>query len=67
MNDNIEFNIENCLKIKAERRKDLIKLSIDEKIRIVEELRDRVIEIKNLRDNRIKNSVKKLTNKQKTD
>ncbi|HLC15897.1 MAG TPA: hypothetical protein VJL89_06690 [Thermodesulfovibrionia bacterium] len=59
----IEFNIENCLRIKAERRKDLKQLPIDDKIRIVEELRERVLEIKNLRDSRIKLSVHSIVSK----
>ena len=63
MNEMIEFNIENCLRIKAERRKDLKQLPIDDKIRIVEELRDRVIEIKNLRDSRIKQPVHSIESK----
>ena len=48
----MEFTKENCLKIKEERRKKLVKLSIDEKIKIVEGIRDRVEVIRNLRNKR---------------
>ena len=48
----MEFTKENCLKIKEERRKELVKLCIDEKIKIVEGLRDRVVVIRNLRNKR---------------
>ncbi|MBI5328425.1 MAG: hypothetical protein HZB80_09100 [Deltaproteobacteria bacterium] len=48
----MEWTKENCLKIKEERRKELVKLSIDEKIKIVEGLRDRVEVIRNLRSKR---------------
>ena len=53
----MEFTKENCLKIKEERRKKLVKLSIDEKIKIVEGLRDRVEVIRNLRNKRSKKAV----------
>lgn len=53
----MEFTKENCLKIKEERRKELVKLSIDEKIKIVEGLRDRVEVIRNLRNKRSKKAV----------
>jgi len=52
MNDIMEFSMENCLRMKEEKRKDLKRLPIDEKIRIVENLRERVIVIRNLRYNR---------------
>jgi hypothetical protein len=35
------FTMENCLKAKARRRRELINLPIDEKIKIVESLRER--------------------------
>ncbi len=45
----MELTKESCLKAKEEGRKQLRKLSIDEKIRIVEELRKRVEPIRDLR------------------
>lgn len=45
----MERTKELCLKIKEERRKKLRVLSIDEKIKRVEELRDRVKVIRDLR------------------
>jgi len=48
----MELTKETCLKIKEERRKQLRQLSIDEKIRRVEELRNRVEPIRDLRRKR---------------
>jgi len=48
----MELTKETCLKIKEERRKQLRRLSIDEKIRRVEELRNRVEPIRDLRRKR---------------
>ena len=48
----MELTKETCLKIKEERRKQLRQLSIDEKIRRVEELRSRVEPIRDLRRKR---------------
>lgn len=45
----MELIKESCLKSKEERRKKLRQLSIDEKIKRVEELRDRVETIRELR------------------
>lgn len=53
----MEFTKENCLKMKEKRRKELVKLSIDEKIKIVEGIRDRVEVIRNLRNKRINKAV----------
>lgn len=48
----MELTKETCLKIKEERRKQLRQLSIDEKIRRVEALRNRVKPIRDLRHKR---------------
>lgn len=48
----MELTKETCLKIKEERRKQLRQLSIDEKIRRVEALRNRVKPIRDLRRKR---------------
>jgi hypothetical protein len=48
----MELTKEICLKNKEDRRKQLRELSIDEKIRRVEELRNRVQPIKELRRKR---------------
>jgi hypothetical protein len=58
----MEFNLENCLQLKDERRKNLKDLSIDEKIRIVENLRQRVSVIRNIRNNRANQSLKPTRN-----
>lgn len=48
----MELTKETCLNIKEERRKRLKRLSIDEKIRRIEELRIRVEPIRGLRRNK---------------
>ncbi len=49
----MELTMELCLKIKEDRRKRLRQLSIDEKIKRVEELRRRVETIRELRYKKI--------------
>ena len=48
----MELTKETCLKVKEEKRKQLRQLSIDEKVRRVEELRNRVEPIRELRRKR---------------
>ena len=54
----MELTKELCLKIKEERRKKLRELSIDEKIKRVEELRSRVEIIRKMRHKKVSRPIR---------